>query len=145
MNVNEQEYFSQLLQSIPDDVKESVSISMEIASQINSVLKRKNLSQRDFAALLGKQESEISRWLSGNHTFTTKTIGKIQSILGEKIITVPIYTKQVVKFVPLYHSSQIVEAAKSAPLKQNPDYKEITQINNVLQELNNTECNEAAA
>jgi predicted XRE-type DNA-binding protein len=92
-NVNDQEFFSQLLNSIPVETKESISISMEIASQINSILKRKNISQREFAALMGKQESEISKWLSGNHNFTTKTIGKIQAVLKEPVINVPIYTK----------------------------------------------------
>lgn len=105
-NINEDAFFKQVLDSIPDDVKQSVSISMAIASQINFILKLKNLSQRDLAKLLNKKESEISKWLSGNHNFTTNTIGKIQSVLKQEIIQVPIYAKKEIKFVPLYSFSQ---------------------------------------
>ena len=51
-NKNEEEFFSQYLESIPDEVKNYVRISVDIASQINTLLERKNLSQREFANLL---------------------------------------------------------------------------------------------
>lgn len=100
-NVDVNTFFKNILEAIPDEVKQSVDLSMAIASQINSILKKKNLSQRDLANLLGKKESEISKWLSGNHNFTTNTIGKIQSVLGETIISVPIYSKKEIKFIPI--------------------------------------------
>jgi transcriptional regulator with XRE-family HTH domain len=144
-NVNEEEYFSQLLNSIPEDVKESVSLSMEIASQINSVLKRRNISQREFAVLLDKNESEISKWLSGNHNFTTNTIGKIQSVLKEKIVTVPIYTRPVVKFIPIQSYSHSQQADKFDVIEQTPTFIKINQIGNLILSQNSTECHEARA
>ena len=87
------EVFSQLLNSIPEEVKESINLSMAIAVQINYILKNKKISQRDFAAMLGKKEFEISKWLSGNHNFTTNTISKIQKVLGEEIVTIPMHSK----------------------------------------------------
>ena len=38
------------------------------------------------ARLLDKKPSEISKWLTGTHTFTTKTITKMETVLGEDII-----------------------------------------------------------
>ena len=49
-------------------------------------LKEKHLTQRQFAKLLGKSESEISSWLCGTHVFTTTTIAKIETILGRRLI-----------------------------------------------------------
>ena len=46
------------------------------------------MTQREFATLMGKRESEISRWLTGTHGFTTTTLAKISAILGEPIVEV---------------------------------------------------------
>ncbi|NMB82256.1 MAG: helix-turn-helix transcriptional regulator [Ignavibacteria bacterium] len=111
-NVDVNTFFKNILESIPDEVKQSVDLSMAIASQINSILKKKDLTQRDLANLLGKKESEISKWLSGNHNFTTNTIAKIQSVLGETIISVPIYSKKDIKFIPIQSYSVSFPAEK---------------------------------
>ena len=37
---------------------------------------------------MGKRESEISRWLTGSHGFTTTTLAKIAAVLGEPVVTV---------------------------------------------------------
>ena len=91
---NDNEFFDDFLKSIPEQTKRSARISMDIASQINSILKRKNISQRELASLLNKKESEISKWLSGSHNFTIKTLAGIETILGEEIISVPIFEKK---------------------------------------------------
>ena len=93
-DINEQDYFDNFLKSIPEQTKRSARISLDIASQINSILKKKNISQRELASRLNKKESEISKWLSGNHNFTIKTLAGIETILGEEIISVPIYDKK---------------------------------------------------
>ncbi len=100
-NKNEQAFFKQLLESVPNEIKNSVRISMDIATQINFILKQKGKTQREFADLMGKRESEISKWLSGNHNFTTKTLGKIEAVLGAEIINVPLFTRTEVKFIPV--------------------------------------------
>jgi transcriptional regulator with XRE-family HTH domain len=38
---------------------------------------------------LGKKESEISKWLTGRHNFTTKTLAHIALVLGEEVVKVP--------------------------------------------------------
>jgi hypothetical protein len=44
--------------------------------------------------LLNKNESEVSKWLTGTHNFTLRSISKIESALGEKIITTPMTSQQ---------------------------------------------------
>ncbi len=51
-------------------------------------MEEKGLSQKDLARLLGKTETEVSRWLSGTHNMTMATIAKISEALGADIIQV---------------------------------------------------------
>lgn len=62
-----------------------VSHSIAIAKQINIILDKYGKSQAELAGLLGKSESEVSKWLRGSHNFTLKTIAKIEEALGEPI------------------------------------------------------------
>lgn len=70
---------------ITPEIKRNVELSMYIADRIFDILESKNMTQRQLAERLGKSESEISSWLTGNHTFTTKTIAKIEVAFGEEI------------------------------------------------------------
>lgn len=126
-NKNEQAFFKQLLKSVPNRVKRSVRISMDIATQINYILKAKGITQRKFADLMGKRESEISKWLSGNHNFTTKTLGNIEAVLDEDIINVPLFSKSELKFVPVQTFTKSIQSKNSEdviifPLKEEKEY-----------------------
>ena len=46
------------------------------------------MSQKDLAHLLGKTETEVSRWLSGTHNMTMATIAKISEALDADIVKV---------------------------------------------------------
>jgi len=46
------------------------------------------MSHKDLARLLGKTETEVSRWLSGTHNMTMATIAKISAALDTDIIQV---------------------------------------------------------
>jgi transcriptional regulator with XRE-family HTH domain len=81
--------FEQALNDIPQDIQEEVSWNFDIIDQITFILKKKGMSQKDLAVLLGKKESEISKWMRGTHNFTLSTIWLLQKALGEKIIDTP--------------------------------------------------------
>ena len=59
------------------------------------------MTQREFAALMGKRESEISRWLTGSHGFTTTTLTKISAVLGEPVVMVKKDPQVQYVFVPI--------------------------------------------
>jgi len=140
-NTNEEEFFEQFSKSIPPEVSEAVDLSMSIASQINFILKKDSISQREFAHRLGKKESEISKWLSGNHNFTTNTLGKIQAALGEQIITVPIYAKKEIKIVPAYSYSQILKTNESETIRIDNSDKGISSSSSWQTIINcNSDC-----
>ena len=71
---------------ISPDVKKQLEISVSLANRIYDILEAKDMSQKDLAKLLGKTETEVSRWLSGTHNLTIATIAKISVALGEDII-----------------------------------------------------------
>lgn len=74
--------------SISADVDMAVRQSFEIVDRIHEILVRQGKERKDLALLLGKSESEISKWMSGTHNFTIQTLAKIQSVLGESVIEV---------------------------------------------------------
>ena len=73
-------------------ITKTVKKNLAIANRIGEVLEKKQLKPIDLATRLGKNKSEISKWLSGQHNFTTKTICKIEVALECDLISVdPIY------------------------------------------------------
>lgn len=68
------------------EIEKLVEKNMAIANKIYEILQKRGLKPADLARLLNKKPSEISKWLTGTHTFTTKTITKIETVLGEDII-----------------------------------------------------------
>jgi transcriptional regulator with XRE-family HTH domain len=69
-------------------VKKRVSRNLEIAERINEILEDQKLKQKDLAKMMGKQPSEVSKWLTGLHNFELKTIEAIETALGFDIINV---------------------------------------------------------
>ncbi|MBP3757295.1 MAG: helix-turn-helix transcriptional regulator [Prevotella sp.] len=82
--------FRDCLSHVDDNIRAEFNLSFEIADRINTLLKKKGLSQKELAERMGKRESEISKWLSGRHNFTTKTLAGISLALGEPVVSVPV-------------------------------------------------------
>lgn len=68
------------------EITKLVEKNMAIANKIHELLEKRGLKAADLARMLDKKPSEISKWLTGTHTFTTKTVTKIETVLGEDII-----------------------------------------------------------
>ena len=79
--------FLETIESDPG-IDRFVDRSFDIVDRIHEIIKSKGLSQRDVAKLLGKKESEISKWFSGMHNFTLKSLMKLEVVLGKDIIHV---------------------------------------------------------
>lgn len=80
------ELVDKFLSETPKEFEYFVQHSMEISVRIIELLDKHNLTQREIASKLGKSESEISKWLSGNHNLTLKSISKLESVFNEQII-----------------------------------------------------------
>ncbi|MBO4464118.1 MAG: helix-turn-helix transcriptional regulator [Prevotella sp.] len=74
--------------TISPEMKLQMELSVAIANRIYDILEAKGMSQKEFAGLMGKTETEVSRWLSGTHNLTLATICKISAALGQDVIKV---------------------------------------------------------
>lgn len=73
---------------VSSEVRRRVDLSFLIVDRIHEILKEKGLKQKDLANMLGKNESEISKWMRGTHNFTIDTISSIENVLGIPILQV---------------------------------------------------------
>ena len=74
--------------TISPEMKLQMELSVAIANRIYDILEEKGMSQKDFARLMGKTETEVSRWLSGTHNLTMATICKISAALNADVVKV---------------------------------------------------------
>jgi len=85
---------TKVLQRIRERIKPEnrvyVEKNLSISQQVYEILQKKGLTQKEFAHMLGKQESEVSKWLSGLHNLTLQSIAKMEAVLDEEIITTPL-------------------------------------------------------
>lgn len=77
---------SKIMDSITDEDRRHTRDRMMIAIKIADALDAKKLSQKRFAELMKKSESEISEWLSGNRNFTVDTLSDIENCLGINLL-----------------------------------------------------------
>lgn len=113
-NMKAENYNSELLDSMLDAIspEEQLSIDrkMMLAAKIYDAMKAKGWTQTIFAREMGKHPSEISKWLSGTHTFTSDTLWAIGDKLGVDLLPVKAVQKIVdVKFVPIVISAPPAE------------------------------------
>ena len=81
--------FRECLGEVSETTLAELNLSYAIADRIEFLLKKKGMTQRMLAEQLGKKESEISKWLTGRHNFTTNTLARLNLALGEEIVSVP--------------------------------------------------------
>lgn len=73
---------------VSPEVRRRVDLTLLIVDRIHSILEEKGLKQKDLASMLGKKESEISKWMRGIHNFTIDTITSIENALGTPILQI---------------------------------------------------------
>lgn len=76
----------EIRETMSPEMKKQMELSVSIANRIYEILEERGLTQKDLAILMGKTETEVSRWLSGTHSMTMSTIAKISIALGEDIV-----------------------------------------------------------
>lgn len=74
--------FDEMQSSTSPDIQQEVSMEFAISKRIHELMTERGLSKLQFAQALGKRPSEITKWLSGQHNFTIKTISLLSSFFG---------------------------------------------------------------
>ena len=82
------EIVKEALASIGQDSKIFVRRNLELVERIKAVMAKRGMTSGDLAKKLDKTDSEISRWLSGMHNLTFRTLAKVEAAIGEEVIIV---------------------------------------------------------
>lgn len=98
------EYHSPIIEKlqrrISPEKREQVTKRMLLAARIDDKIRERGLSNQEFAFMIGKKPSEISKWLSGTHNFTTETLWEIERVLNIQLVAGPI---------PLNREQELIE------------------------------------
>lgn len=83
---------SQILQQILDETPKEVDVFVkkygDLVVRIHEIMEAQGINQRTLAERMDKKPSEISKWLSGNHNLTLRSIVKLEIELGVELIAV---------------------------------------------------------
>jgi transcriptional regulator with XRE-family HTH domain len=69
-------------------IERFVEKNLAIVDKIVTLLKERNIKKQEFAKMLDKKPSEISKWLTGQHNLTLKSITKMEEALGVNLINI---------------------------------------------------------
>ena len=84
------EEVEEIKKMITPERREQSKKRMLLATRIDDKVRERGLSNQEFAYMMGKKPSEISKWLSGTHNFTTETLWEIERVLNIQLVAGPI-------------------------------------------------------
>ena len=70
------------------EIARFIERNLAITEKVCNVLKERNIKKTEFATMLGKSPSEVTKWLSGLHNLTLKSITKMEEALGINLINI---------------------------------------------------------
>ena len=80
--------FKQMLATVPADIQQEVDLEFAISNRINELMVQRGLTKLKLAQALGKRPSEVTKWLSGQHNFTIRTLLTLSDFFGESLVRV---------------------------------------------------------
>ncbi|MFN8117384.1 MAG: helix-turn-helix transcriptional regulator [Bacteroidia bacterium] len=135
---------SKIAQKIASETSEEEKIFMklyaDIVVRINSILEENGMTRQTLASMLGKNASEVSKWLNSDHNLTLMTISKLQSTLGQQIISVPNEQKPVEWYKTTVGVSSVSTTVQSNWKKDKFTAWERSSYS--IQEQDNVKCKE---
>ena len=106
------------------EIDKLVERNLAIAVKVQDILDKRGIKQKEFAEILGKKPSEVSKWLTGLHNLTLKSITKMEVALGEDLINIEPITEY--KYVYL-------GSVKGDGLEENiNDYEETSKYQDAM-------------
>ena len=90
-------FLEELRNDTSPQMSHQITKRMKLAAQIDDALMSRGLTNQEFAFMMGKKPSEITRWLSGTQNFTTETLWEIERVLQIQLLTSSIADADTVK------------------------------------------------
>ena len=98
---------SELIQNISKEELEKTESKMRLALKIAEAIKAKGYNKGEFAKKLNKNNSEISKWLSGTHNFTHDTLILLENELDIALVNSAINKKIEIRNIHIETKSDI--------------------------------------
>ena len=70
------------------EIEKYIETNLAITEKVRLAIERKGWKTIDLATAMGKSPSEVSKWLSGMHNLTLKSIVKMEIALGIDLLNV---------------------------------------------------------
>lgn len=87
--MKEQTVFDRIRNRTKPETHRYVQKNLAVVAEVSRLMKEKGWTQKELAKKMGKTESEVSKWLSGLHNLTLKSIVKLETILEADLLKVP--------------------------------------------------------
>ncbi len=117
---------SELIQNISKEELEKTESKMRLALKIAEAIKAKGYNKGEFAKKLNKNNSEISKWLSGTHNFTHDTLILLENELDIALVNSAINKKIEIRNIHIETKSDITSKMffniSNFLSFKNPDY-----------------------
>src|SRR5690554_4830518 len=122
-----------LLQEITPEEQEKTNAKMLLAAKIADAMAAKGWNNKMLMDAMGKKNaSEITRWLSGTHNFTSDLLSDLSFVLGIDLLNVEEHKYEpIINFYHLFVKSDSSSIGCENPLRAeigNPFYNQRIQI-----------------
>lgn len=87
------------------------------AQEIKDALAASGMTRKEFADRMHRLPSEVTKWLSGNHNFTTNLLAEISYVLGKPISGAEDISEESVPRITGYHVEIPIQVARSLSAK----------------------------
>jgi transcriptional regulator with XRE-family HTH domain len=87
--MHQQTIFDSIIQRTKPETHRFVQKNLAIVAEVSRLMKEKGWTQKELAKKLQKTDSEVSKWLSGLHNLTLKSITKLEAVLEADLLEVP--------------------------------------------------------
>ncbi len=72
--------------AVPPEIRQEIDLEFAVSNRIEELMKKYGFTKLQLAQKLGKRPSEITKWLSGQHNFTLRTIAQLSAFFGEPLV-----------------------------------------------------------
>jgi len=80
--------FNNMVADTSPEIQGEVAMEFALSNRINELMVEKGLSKVEFARAIGKRPSEVTKWLSGQHNFTVRTLALLSAFFGESLVSI---------------------------------------------------------
>ncbi len=78
--------FATMYAAVPPEIRQEIDLEFAVSNRIEELMKKYGFTKLQLAQKLGKRPSEITKWLSGQHNFTLRTIAQLSAFFGEPLV-----------------------------------------------------------